>query len=383
VGGPEIAARTPATLPNAPGARPGSPPSRRTGGLAGPVHEFVPGRGNWPVWLPVLAAAAAFPLVVTSEYLLNIGVLAGIYVVLASSLNITNGYTGLFSFGHAAFYGIGAYTAAILATRAGLPFWLTLPLAGVVAGAVGAAIALPALRLKGIFLALVTIGFQEIWYLVTMNWIALTRGPMGIPGIPPASILGVEVQGNRGYFYLVLALDVVVIFVISRVATSRVGRALVAMREDELAASASGVSPVRFKVLAFALATFFAGVAGGFFAHHARFVSADSFRLDETFVILTMLIVGGMGSIVGPVAGAVFLVILPEASRVLAEYRGVVYGVILIGVILFRPHGIAGVPGLIQPRGAAPPPERAEPEAAADDEAAAEAGAAAPERDPA
>jgi branched-chain amino acid transport system permease protein len=342
------------------------------------LHEFVPGRSNWPVWTPVLVAAAVFPLVVTSEYLLNIAVLAGIYVVLASSLNITNGYAGLFSFGHAAFYGIGAYTAAILATRASLPFWLTLPLAGVVAGCVGAVIALPALRLRGIFLALVTIGFQEITYLVTMNWISLTRGPMGIPKIPPASLLGVEVQGNRGYVYLVLVLDVIVIFVVSRLVTSRVGRALVAMREDELAAAACGVSPVRSKVLAFVVATFFAGVAGGFFAHHARFVSADSFRLDETFVILTMLIVGGMGSVVGPVLGAVFLVILPEASRVLAEYRGVVYGVILIGVILFRPHGIAGMPGLIQPLGARPP-EREEPGPPALDETVT-AGAAVEER---
>lgn len=335
----------------------------------GALHEFVPGHANWPVWVPVLAAAAAFPLVVTNEYLLSIGVLAGIYVALASSLNITNGYTGLFSFGHAAFYGIGAYTAAILATRAALPFWLTLPLAGVVAGGVGAVIALPALRLRGIFLALVTMGFQEITYLVTMNWISLTRGPMGIPGIPSASLFGLEMRGNTGYFYLVLVLDVLVIFVVSRLVTSRVGRALVSMREDEVAASACGVSPVRYKVLAFVLATFFAGVAGGCFAHHARFVSADSFRLDETFVILTMLIVGGMGSVVGPVIGAVFLVVLPEVSRVLAEYRGVVYGVILIAVILFRPQGIAGVPGLIQPRGAPRPPERPDGDAIAADAA--------------
>jgi branched-chain amino acid transport system permease protein len=130
-------------------------------------------------------------------------VLAGIYVILASSLNITNGYTGLFSFGHAAFYGIGAYTAAILATRFGWPFALTLPAAGIVAAAFGAALALPTLRLSGIFLALVTIGFQEIAYLVTLNWMGLTRGPMGIPGIPPAALLGVELRGNAAYYWLV------------------------------------------------------------------------------------------------------------------------------------------------------------------------------------
>jgi branched-chain amino acid transport system permease protein len=332
-----------------------------------PLHAFVPTAANRRVWLPVLAAAAAVPLVVRSEYVLNVAVLCGIYVILASSLNVTNGYTGLFSFGHAAFYGIGAYTAAILATRAGWPFWATFPAAGIVAAAVGAAIALPSLRLRGIFLALVTIGFQEIAFLVTMNWVSLTRGPMGIPRIPPPSLPGLEFRSNAEFYYLILALDVLVIFVLARLVSSRVGRTLVAIREDELAAQASGIAVFPAKVLAFAIATFFAGVAGAFFAHHARFVSADSFRLDETFLILTMLIVGGMGSLVGPVIGAVALVILPEVFRGLAEYRGVAYGLILIAVILFRPEGVAGVPGIIQPRGAPRPAVEREPVPAAEE----------------
>jgi len=316
-----------------------------------PLYRYVPSWTSRWTWLPVLGGLLAFPLLVSNEYVLRIAVLAGIYVILTASLNITNGYTGLFSFGHAAFYGIGAYTAAILATRFGAPVWATLPLAGVVAGLFGAAIALPTLRLTGIFLALVTIGFQEIAYLVTLNWVGLTRGPMGIPGIPPPRVLGIELTGNRGYYYLILGLDALVLFLIARIATSRLGRAFVAIREDELAAASIGVPIFRLKVLAFIIATGFAGLAGAFFAHHARFVSADSFRLDETFLILTMLIVGGMGSWIGPIIGAVFLVILPEASRFLAEYRGVVYGLILIAVILFRPEGIAGVPGIIQARG--------------------------------
>jgi branched-chain amino acid transport system permease protein len=274
---------------------------------------------------------------------------------------VTNGYAGLFSFGHAAFYGIGAYTAAILATRLAWPFWATFPAAGVVAAAVGVAIALPSLRLRGIFLALVTIGFQEITFLVTMNWISLTRGPMGIPRIPPPALPGLEFRSNVEFYYLILVLDVVVIFVLARLVSSRVGRTFVAIREDELAAQASGIAVFRAKVQAFVIATFFAGVAGAFFAHHARFVSADSFRLDETFLILTMLIVGGMGSLVGPVIGAVALVILPEVFRSLAEYRGVAYGLILIAVILFRPEGVAGVPGIIQPRGAPRSPADAKP----------------------
>jgi branched-chain amino acid transport system permease protein len=251
------------------------------------------------------------------------------------------------SFGYAAFYGIGAYTAAILATRYGVPFWATFVLGGVVAGLVGMAIAVPTLRLKGIFLALVTIGFQEIVFLVTLNWTSLTRGPMGIPGIPPPSLGAYGFNSNRDYFYLILALNVVMIFVVSRIMDSRLGRMFIAMREDEVAAQSVGISIYPAKVLSFVISTFMAGVAGAFFAHHARFVSADSFRLDETFIILTMLIVGGMGTVIGPIIGAVFLVILPEAARFLAHYRDIVYGAILILVILFRPQGIAGIPGII------------------------------------
>jgi branched-chain amino acid transport system permease protein len=316
-----------------------------------PLYQYLPSWRNRWTWLPPLVGLLVFPLMVSNEYVLRIAVLVGIYVILTASLNITNGYTGLFSFGHAAFYGIGAYTAAILATRHGVPAWATLPLAAMVAGLFGAAIALPTLRLTGIFLALVTIGFQEIVYLVILNWVGLTRGPMGIPGIPPPRFWGIELTGNRGYYYLILGLNVLVLFLIARMANSRLGRAFVAIREEEIAASSAGVPTFRLKVLAFVISTCFAGLAGAFFAHHARYVSADSFRLDETFIMLTMLIVGGMGSWLGPIIGAAFLVILPEASRFLAEYRGVVYGLILIAVILFRPEGIAGVPGIIQVRG--------------------------------
>ncbi len=312
-----------------------------------PLYSFSLRRDNAWVWVPVVGAVLVFPLIVRNEYILSVAVQAGIYAILASSLNITNGYTGLFSFGHAAFYGIGAYTAAILATRYALPFWLTFPVAGIAAGLVGLAIALPTLRLKGIFLALITIGFQEIVYLLILNWTSLTRGPMGIPGIPPPAIRSYSFGGNRDYYYLILLLNGAALFLIARIAGSRVGRAFVAIREDEVAAQAVGIPVSQMKVLSFVIATTMAGVAGAFFAHHARFVSADSFRLDETFVILTMLIVGGMGTLTGPVIGAVFLAILPEVSRFLAQYREIVYGAILVLVILFRPEGIAGVPGII------------------------------------
>ena len=312
-----------------------------------PLHSFAPRRDNLAIWLPILTALAAFPLVVKNEYILNVGVLAGIYVILTTGLNITNGYTGLMSFGYAAFYGIGAYTAAILSTRYGMPFWVTFPAAGVVAGLFGVTIALPTLRLKGIFLALITIGFQEIVFLITLNWTSLTRGPMGIPGIPSPSLGGYAFVSNRDYFYLILVLNVLMVFLVARFMGSRVGRTFIAIREDEVAAQSVGIPIFPMKVLSFVISTVMAGVAGAFFAHHARFVSADSFRLDETFVILTMLIVGGMGTLVGPIIGAIFLVIFPEAARFLSHYREIVYGAILVLVILFRPEGIAGISGII------------------------------------
>jgi branched-chain amino acid transport system permease protein len=311
------------------------------------LYTFTPRRDNAWIWLPILGVLLAFPVVMKNEYILNVGVLAGIYVILTMGLNITNGWTGLMSFGYAAFYGIGAYTAGILATRYAVPFWLTFPAAGVVAGLFGVAIALPTLRLKGIFLALITIGFQEIVFLVTLNWTSLTRGPMGIPGIPPPSLAGYSFSSNRDFFYLILALNVVMIFVVSRIMGSRVGRTFIAIREDEVAAQAVGIPLFRTKVLSFVISTVMAGVVGAFFAHHAQFISADSFRLDETFIVLTMLIVGGMGTLIGPIIGAVFLVIFPEAARFLSQYREIVYGAILVLVILFRPEGIAGIPGII------------------------------------
>jgi branched-chain amino acid transport system permease protein len=311
------------------------------------LYTFTPRRDNAWIWLPILGVLLAFPVVMKNEYILNVGVLAGIYVILTMGLNITNGWTGLMSFGYAAFYGIGAYTAGILATRYAVPFWLTFPAAGVVAGLFGVAIALPTLRLKGIFLALITIGFQEIVFLVTLNWTSLTRGPMGIPGIPPPSLAGYTFSSNRDFFYLILALNVVMIFVVSRIMGSRVGRTFIAIREDEVAAQAVGIPLFRTKVLSFVISTVMAGVVGAFFAHHAQFISADSFRLDETFIVLTMLIVGGMGTLIGPIIGAVFLVIFPEAARFLSQYREIVYGAILVLVILFRPEGIAGIPGII------------------------------------
>ena len=300
-----------------------------------------------PVALGVAALLIALPFVLGSAYYIRVATIVGIYVILVSGLNIIIGFTGMFSLGHAAFYGIGAYTSAMLTVFAGWPFWLALPAAGVVAGLFGTLIGLVTLRLRAVFLAFTTLGFGEITRIVILNWRSFTRGPLGIAGIPIPTIFGWQFNGY-GYYYLVVVLSALTVGIIYRIYHSRVGRALVAIREDETAAKSMGISVFGYKVLAFTLACFFAGIAGSFFAHFQRFVSADSFANLESFAIITMVALGGTGSIIGPILGATILVVFPEIFRFLAQYRGVIYGLILITVIVVKPGGLAGVKGIFE-----------------------------------
>jgi branched-chain amino acid transport system permease protein len=299
------------------------------------------------IWLALLLGALLLvPLVIHDEYVLNVAVMVGIYVILASSMNITNGFTGIFSMGHSAFYGIGAYTTGILTLHFQTGFWIGLPAAGVMAVLFGLLLGIPTLRLKGIFFALVTVSFLEILRLVAMNWIGLTRGPMGIPGIPAPTLFGWAFSTNRHFYYMILALDAVVLWLIYRVMHSRIGRAFIAIREDDLAAAALGIATFKYRLLALSLSTFFCGAAGCFYAHYVTYISPDAFGIQETFIIMTMMVVGGMGTLSGPVVGAALLVVFPELSRMLQEYRMVAYGLLLIGVTLFRPEGLLGIPGI-------------------------------------
>ncbi|MFW6250095.1 MAG: branched-chain amino acid ABC transporter permease [Alkalispirochaetaceae bacterium] len=289
----------------------------------------------------------ALPWLLTSGYHLRVMTLVGIYVLLVSGLNVIIGFTGMFSLGHAAFYGIGAYTSAMLTVMAGWPFWLALPIAGIVAGAFGTIIGLATLRLRRVFLAFTTLGFGEITRIVILNWRSFTRGPMGISGIPVPTLFEWSFTA-RGYYYLILLLAAVTVATMYRMYYSRVGRALIAIREDETAASSMGINVFGYKVLAFTVGCFFAGIAGSFFAHFQRYVSADSFANLESFSIITMLALGGTGSIIGPILGSTILVVLPEVFRVLMRFRGVIYGLTLIIVIVYRPGGLANVKGIFE-----------------------------------
>lgn len=310
------------------------------------LREFVT-RHQWVTVGSVVVFLAAIPFVLGNAYYVRVATIVGIYVILASSLNIVIGFTGMFSLGHAAFYGIGAYTSAMLTTMAGWPFWAALPAAGLVAGLFGALIGLATLRLRAVFLAFTTLGFGEITRIVILNWRSFTRGPLGIAGVPIPSMFGWTFD-RFGYYYLVVVLASVTVLVVRRMYHSRVGRALVAVREDETAAKSMGVSVFGYKVLAFTVACAFAGIAGSFFAHFQRFVSADSFANLESFAIITMVALGGTGSIIGPILGAFILVVIPEVFRFLYQYRGVIYGLVLILVIVLKPGGLAGVKGIFE-----------------------------------
>ena len=310
-----------------------------------------PGRYRLPIMLGALLLLLGLPLAMGSEYLLRVATMMAIYVVLASSLNLIIGFTGMYSLGHGAFYGIGAYVSAILATGLGWSFWLTMPLAGLGTALVGAFLGLATLRLRQTFLVFGTLAFGEIVRIVIMNWPSLTRGPMGIPGIPNPTVMGMELGSPRQWYYLIVMFAVLMVFLIQRLYHSRVGRAWVAIREDEVAAASMGVSVFGYKVLAFTIACLVAGLAGAFYAHFVSFISADQFGMGESFLILTMVALGGTGSIIGPILGAAILMLVPEVFRFLAEFRGVLYGAILIVVIVLKPEGLAGAKGLFTPAG--------------------------------
>ena len=293
-------------------------------------------------YLAIIVMMALLPLAISNFYYIQVLVFIGIYIILTLSLNLLNGYVGLLSIGHAAFYGIGAYASAKLVMEAGLPFPLAMLGAGGVAGFFGYLIAKPTLRLSGIYMTLATLGFNMIFFLVLQNWMSFTNGPLGIMDIPPPSIFGYAIESRLQYYYLIFFLVLLTIFSMQRLMTCRFGRALVSIRENELAAEASGIHTTRYKVQAFVLAAFYAGIAGSFYAHFVKFISPDSFYIYESFILLAMLAFGGQGNLAGPVVGAAVLIIIPELFRFLQEYRMLVYGGILVVMMLVRRQGLLG-----------------------------------------
>ncbi|MCX8117483.1 MAG: branched-chain amino acid ABC transporter permease [Desulfobacterota bacterium] len=275
-----------------------------------------------------------------SGYLITILITLLIYAMLAHSLNIITGQAGQISLGHAAFMAIGAYTSAMLYTEAGFSFWFSLPLAGLVAGAIGALLSIPCLRVRDDFLAITTMGIGFVAEAVFL-YTPFFGGAMGIGGIDLPKWFGREMTKPE-YFLLIVVVFGLLLLLDHRLGRSWIGLAWASIREDELAAGALGVHVVRFKVLAFVLGSAIAGLAGGFYAHFLSFIMPQNFGFGQSIAILCMVVFGGIGTRWGPILGAVILGLLPELFRPIMEYRTLLYGLLLLAMMRFQPGGLLG-----------------------------------------
>lgn len=280
-------------------------------------------------------------------YFLHIFILINIYIIIAISLNLIAGYTGILSIAHAAFYGVGAYAAALLAVNYGTPFLLNLIAAMGVAGAVAAVVAFPSLRIHDDYLVIATFGFQMILFSIFNNWVTLTRGPLGIPGIPQPKIFGIAITSHVGFLILTGLLALLVYLFARRLVDSPFGRVLKAIREDEIFAQALGKNVIRYKILVFVIGGALAAIAGTLYAHYVTFIDPTSFTILESIFMISIVIVGGAGSLVGSIVGAAVLIVIPEMLRFLgmpnaiaANMRQIIYGALLVVMMMFRPRGL-------------------------------------------
>jgi len=290
-----------------------------------------------------LASAVLIPLGL-NRYYIDVLTQVGIYITLALGLNIVVGLAGLLDLGYIAFYAVGAYSYGLLSTRVGLSFWEVLPVGALLAAIFGVLLGIPVLRLRGDYLAIVTLGFGEMIRITLNNWDSVTRGPNGIIGIARPKIWGFTFSKPIHYYYLIVAIVLLTIFVVDRLNRSRIGRAWTAMRDDEVAAEVMGIDLMKTKLLAFSLGATWAGLAGVFFAGKMTFISPESFTFFESVIILCMVVLGGMGSVPGVILGAALLVILPEGMRQFALYRMLIFGGAMVLMMVLRPQGLIASP---------------------------------------
>jgi branched-chain amino acid transport system permease protein len=304
--------------------------------LLGNPRFYIPGL------ITTIIMVVAFPFVF-SLYQTNIMITALIYVVVGLGLNIVVGLAGLLDLGYVAFYAVGAYSYALLNVHYGVTFWMALPIGAALALLFGIMLGFPVLRLRGDYLAIVTLGFGEIIRLVLENWNAFSFGPSGIANIPKPGLFGLDLglqQSTTYIYFLMIGLALMTIFVVRRLQDSRIGRAWIALREDEVACQAMGIDKTRTKLSAFALGATWAGMGGVVFAAKTTFINPTSFTIWESIIILCVVVLGGMGSILGVIVGALILILLPEYLRTFSEFRMLIFGVILVMMMVFRPGGI-------------------------------------------
>jgi branched-chain amino acid transport system permease protein len=298
------------------------------------------------------AVLLALPHALPSPYYVHIAIMAGIFTILALSMNLLLGYTGQLSLGHAAFFGIGAYASALLTLRLEWPFLVGLGAAVALPAAAGWGIGRLALKLRGAYFVLVTISFAGVISLVSVNWMELTNGPLGLPGIPPAEIGGLAFRTKTAVYYLVLTVAVAGYVLCARIVGSRIGRALIALRENEVLGESVGIDPTHYLVLATVVSAALAGAAGSLYVHYTRLVSPEVFLFTYTVTMVIMVVAGGKGTLAGPVVGAVLFTVLPEALREAMswQWQMLAYGIILVLLLFFLPDGI--VPAVTRRRSA-------------------------------
>ena len=308
-------------------------------------------------WLLVFLAALALLPAFASSYVTYLAALVGIAVISATGLNILTGYTGLISLGQAAFMGIGAYSVAVLAPATGLPFFLVLPLAGLIAAAVGVVVGLPSLRVKGLYLAIATLAASVLAHFVFVHWEQVTGGIRGL-NIAPATLAGIELDTTERLYYLIMTVAVIMVLAARNLFRTRVGRAFIAIRDRDISAEVLGIDLLKYKLMSFGLSSFYAGLAGGLWMYFFRVVTPESFPISTSVFYLAAIIVGGMGTILGAILGAAFMTLMPEALKLLAglvqpyyvnaplilsPMRDVVFGALIVGFLLFEPHGLAEI----------------------------------------
>lgn len=283
------------------------------------------------------------------DFVLHVLIMCGIYMILCLSLNLLVGFGGLFNVGHGAFYGIGAYIGALVMIHWKLPFPIELLMSALTAGLFGIVLGFPSLRLKGDYLALSTFGFAVVMYTVFMNWVPVTRGPMGIPGVLRPQILFIKFHSLAAYLVLVAIMVAISAFILHRIVASPFGKSLMAIREDEIAALAAGKNVALIKVLVFSVGAFFAGIAGNLYVHYISLADPSAFTTDESFLVFSMVVFGGMASLKGSILSAFVLVLFPEVLRFIgipsfyaAQIRRMLFGFLLMIVIVKRPQGLLG-----------------------------------------
>ena len=290
-----------------------------------------------------LVLVAATPFMGLSLVNVQLLTLIALYAMLGMGLNVLIGYTGLVSLGHAGFYAIGAYTCALLMTKLSVNFWIALPLAGIFTAFIGFLLGLPSLRLSGSYLSIVTLGFCEVVNMILKQWESVTNGNYGVRGIPKPSIFGYELtMFNGGLLIFILLLMGVTGVACLAMRNSNTGRAWRAIKDDELAAGMMGINTSRYKILSFVVSAFITGIAGGFYCVTRDYIEPNNFVFNTSILILSVVIVGGLGTIRGMIFGAALLQLFPQWFRFLNEWRFVVYGLLLVLMMLFRPQGALG-----------------------------------------